>query len=137
LGRGALLCQGHEITIVALGAPVAAALKAARCLKEKGRLAGVISLRFIKPLDKELLIQQLSISKRLLTVEENSLAGGLWGAVTETLAAETSLGPYLLRGLGLSDHLPPQGSQSDQRQLLNLDADGIYKIATEMLDQKI
>lgn len=129
LGRGAVLREGSDICLIALGPPVAEALEAADLLEKQGMSAAVINLRFIKPLDEKLIAAQAELCGRVLTLEENSLSGGLFGAVCETLAGR----PHLkLRGLGFGEQAVHQASQTAQRAHLGLDAQGIAAAALAM-----
>ncbi len=128
-GRGVRLRGGNDLSILALGSPLGAALAAAERLASENISAAVVNLRFIKPLDRELILEEAARCGRLLTVEENSIVGGLFSAVGETLAAA----PCLLRGLAMPDAPTPQAAQSSQRAALGLDADGIYAAAREMI----
>ncbi len=130
LGQGARLRQGRDISILALGPQVAAALEAAELLAARGYEASVVNMRFLKPLDLELLEAEAASSGRILTAEENSLAGGLFGAVSEALAGRQ----LRLKGLGLSDNPVQQASQARQRAVLSLDAEGIFRQALQLLE---
>ncbi|MDR0882108.1 MAG: 1-deoxy-D-xylulose-5-phosphate synthase [Candidatus Adiutrix sp.] len=129
-GRGVTLRPGEQLAILALGAPVAAALAAADRLAACGVSAAVINLRFIKPLDRELVLAWAAKTGRVLTVEENSLTGGLFGAVSETLAGSG----HLVRGLGMTDEPPPPASQKAQRVRLGLDEEGILAAALTLME---
>lgn len=129
LGRGAALREGTDLTILALGPPVAEALTAVDRLAAEGLSAGLVNLRFLKPLDQDLVLASAEKTGRILTVEENVLSGGLFGAVSELLAGR----PVALRGLGLPDEPVPQAAQKSQRARLGLDADGICKAARELM----
>ena len=128
-GRGVILKDGRDISLLALGPQVAEALRAAELLTAEGFSASVVNLRFIKPLDKELILNQAEKHGRILTVEENTLAGGLFGAVSEVLAGRS----LSLRGLGMDDRLVGQASQKSQRASLGLDAPGIFSAALELI----
>ncbi|MDR2725976.1 MAG: 1-deoxy-D-xylulose-5-phosphate synthase [Candidatus Adiutrix sp.] len=126
-GRGLTLRAGGDLTILALGPAVYEALAASEALAAEGLSAGVVNLRFLKPLDEELVLAAAEKTGRLLTVEDNVLAGGLFGAVAEHLARTGT--PALLQGLGLTDEPVPQATQKAQRAGLGLDAAGILKAA--------
>ncbi|MCL1974698.1 MAG: 1-deoxy-D-xylulose-5-phosphate synthase, partial [Firmicutes bacterium] len=85
-GKAALLREGNDLLIVACGAVVGVALKAAVLLAAKGIEATVLNARFVTPLDKESLLELGKKCKRVLTVEENTLAGGFGAACLEALA---------------------------------------------------
>lgn len=130
LGKGARLRQGRDISILTLGPQVAAALEAAELLAARGYEASVVNMRFLKPLDLELLEAETASSGLILTAEENSLTGGLFGAVSEALAGRK----LRLKGLGLGDDPVQQASQARQRAVLNLDAEGIFRQALQLLE---
>ena len=123
LGKGAILKEGTDVAILALGPPVACALEAAEKLAAQGISAGVVNLRFIKPIDKSLVLQMAKQTGRILTLEEGSLAGGLFGAVNEVLAGSHTL----VHGLGMTDKPLAQATQGRQRAQLGLTADGIFE----------
>lgn len=86
IGKGTVLRQGKDITLVATGMMVQEALKAADTLKEKGIELNVINISTLKPLDELLILEYAKISKIMITCEEHSKFGGLGSAVAETLA---------------------------------------------------
>jgi transketolase len=96
LGRGNKIKDGNEVLIVAAGQLVADALDCAAMLDEAGHSAEVIDMFTIKPLDKELLIAEAAGKKRIVTVENHSIYGGLGSAVAEVIAEE-NLGVPLTR----------------------------------------
>ena len=128
-GRGLVLREGRDLAVLALGPPVAEALEAARRLEARGLSLAVINLRFIKPLDNELILSWAEKTSRLLTLEENVLTGGLFGAVSELLVGR----PVKLKGLGLTDEPVQQAAQKVQRAWLGLDTEGIVKAALELM----
>ncbi len=81
LGRGEVLTEGDDLAIVAIGITVYPALEAAALLKEKGIRAAVVNARFVKPLDRELILSWARRTGHLVTVEENALQGGFGSAV--------------------------------------------------------
>ena len=101
IGKGAWLTKGKDVTILAIGNRVHPALKAAETLRDKGVDAGVINMRFIKPLDTALIDEAVKRTSKLVTVEDNMLAAGFGSAVAEYLA-DTGKNAYLLR-LGIGD----------------------------------
>jgi len=133
-GRGFILREGGDLAILALGPVVTEALSAAESLAAEGLSAGVINLRFLKPLDEELILSAAARTGRLLTAEDNALAGGLFGAVAELLSRTGT--PALLRGLGLGGEPAPQATQKAQRARFGLDAAGLLKAARELSRHK-
>ena len=120
IGKGEVRRQGKDIAILAFGSMLAPALAAAEQLN-----ASVANMRFIKPLDGEL-VQQLASSHRLLvTIEENVVMGGAGSAVNEYLQAAGINCPVL--NLGLPDHFIEQGSSSQLLAQCGLDATGIVR----------
>ncbi len=125
IGKGIWLKHGKDLTIAAIGNRVHPALKAAELLKEQGLDCGVINMRFVKPLDTQILDEALKISPRLVTVEDNSLIGGFGSAIAEYLADKQS-SSKLLR-LGIEDHFVEHGKSSQLYEQLGLNADQIAK----------
>ncbi|MDR1312228.1 MAG: 1-deoxy-D-xylulose-5-phosphate synthase [Deltaproteobacteria bacterium] len=125
-GKAELMARGDDLVIIAAGDCAWHAFDAASALKEDGVSAGVVNARFVKPLDGDLILSEAARTGKLLTVEENSLAGGLRGAVAELLMG--------FRGrrvdaasLGLPDIPVPHGPQARQRASEGLDAAGIRR----------
>ena len=118
IGRGLVRRRGHRTAFLVFGAPLAAAMEAAEAID-----ASVVDMRFVKPLDAELLRECAASHQLLVTVEEGSLAGGAGAAVGELLAADPAA-PPLLR-LGLPDHFVEHGTRNELLALCGLDAAGI------------
>lgn len=110
VGKGEILREGGDVFFLAVGSMTANAVAAAELLTDEGIAAGVINMRFVKPLDREMILVAADRAKLLVTVEENVLSGGVGTAVLECLAdAECSV--PLLR-LGLPDRFISQGERS-------------------------
>lgn len=124
IGRGEQLTDGNDLAIVAIGSTVYPALEAAGLLGQRGIRATVINARFVKPLDRELILSAASRTGLLVTVEENALQGGFGTAVLELLADEGHTDIRVKR-IGIPDRFIEQGSQAQLRQDLGLDATGI------------
>lgn len=135
IGNGEVLAEGTDLAIVAIGSTVYPSLEAARKLAEQGISATVINARFVKPLDRELIIDAADRTGALLTVEENALAGGFGSAVLELLEQEGLTGVRVKR-LGIPDRFIEHGSQAQLRKDLGLDADGILHAAKTLLARK-
>ena len=110
LGKGEILREGGDVCFLAVGSMTANALQAAELLAADGIAAEVVNMRFVKPLDRELLLEAAGHVKLLVTVEENVFAGGFGSAVLECLADAGRTVP-LLR-LGIPDRFVPQGDRS-------------------------
>ncbi len=133
IGTGELLRQGSDGVVFAVGVSVAEALAAAEQLQEEGLSLGVVDPRFIKPLDRSLLVGEASRTGVVITVEENALQGGFGSAVLELLADEGQ-SPRVLR-IGLPDEFVEQGSQEELRALCGLDAQGIARRVRDFFNQ--
>ena len=124
IGKGRVVREGGDVVIFALGKAVSAALQAAEQLEESGVSCGVVNPIFVKPLDVELLLGEVRRTRRVVTVEENVLAGGFGSAVLEALA-EAGLEYTSVHRIGMPDSFIEHGTAADQRRQLNLDAAGI------------
>ena len=122
-GRAETLLEGDgTVAVLALGPVANRALEAAQAWP--GRV-GVYDMRFLKPLDGQLLADVAGRYRHLITVEDGCLAGGLYGAVSEWLAAHAS--GATLEGIGIPDRIIPQAKQSEQYAECGIDAAGIAK----------
>jgi 1-deoxy-D-xylulose-5-phosphate synthase len=135
IGVGELLAEGDDLTLVAIGSTVYPAMAAFELLKEKGIRASVINARFVKPLDRTLILAAASRSGCIITVEENALQGGFGSAVLELLSDEAATGIRVKR-IGIPDRYIEQGSQAQLRKDIGLDAAGIARTAEDFLRSK-
>lgn len=120
IGKGELRRRGKEVAILAFGAPLAAALTAAEQLD-----ASVANMRFIRPLDAELVLELAASHKLLVTVEDNAVLGGAGSAVNECLAAHNIQIEIL--NLGLPDSFLEQASRAELLADCGLDTHGILR----------
>lgn len=134
IGRGEILVEGADVTIVAIGATVYPALAAAKTLADQGISAGVINARFVKPLDTALILDQAQRTGIIVTVEENALMGGFGTAVLEAIA-DAGRCDIRVKRLGIPDHFIEQGSQAQLRADVGIDAAGIACSVAEFLRQ--
>ena len=132
IGKGELLRPGQDLVIVAVGSTVHSAMAAAERLESEGIGAAVINARFVKPLDRELILTWAEKTGRVITVEENMLQGGFGSAILE-MFEEESFFPKSLKRLGVADFFVPHGSQDKLRNLCEIDAGGIEKAALKLL----
>jgi 1-deoxy-D-xylulose-5-phosphate synthase len=135
IGRGELVADGSDLSIVAIGITVHPALKAAEILKERGISASVINARFVKPLDRELILREARRTGCLVTVEENALQGGFGSAVLELLEEER-ITDVRIKRLGIPDRFIEHGSQAQLRKDLGLDAEGIASAVESFIAAK-
>ncbi|SEI80388.1 transketolase [Lachnospiraceae bacterium A10] len=124
IGKGTVLKEGTDLTIVATGLEVNESLEAAKLLAADGINAEVINIATIKPLDEELIIASAKKTGKIVTVEEHSVIGGLGSAVAECLAEKC---PTLLKRIGVYDVFGESGPAVDLLHKYELDAEGIYK----------
>ena len=130
IGKGILLKEGKDVTILATGVCVCEALKAAEALKEEGIDAEVINIHTIKPLDKDLVFQSAKKTGRVVTVEEHSVIGGLGSAVADVLA-ETNAA--VLKKIGVPDVFGESGTAGQLLHKFKLDAEGITEGVKEFV----
>ena len=135
VGKGVVLREGRDVTLFALGKPGAAAMQAAEKLAEHGIACGVVNALFVKPLDVDLVLDAARNSGRIVTVEENVLAGGFGSAVLEALSDAGAEG-VTVRRIGMPDSFVEHGTAVDQRKQLQLDAEGIVQKVLEMFPQQ-
>ena len=126
LGRGEILGDGQDVCILALGSTVYPALEAARQLAREGIDCTVVNARFAKPLDSKLILEQASRTGKLVTVEENALAGGFGSAVLQLLESSRLKG-VRIECIGLPDEFIEHGPQELFRSMFDLDSEGISR----------
>jgi 1-deoxy-D-xylulose-5-phosphate synthase len=136
IGEGEILKTGNDIAIIAVGNCIYPAQSAAEGLERDGISVMVVNARFLKPLDRNLLISIASRIKRIITVEENTLAGGFGSAVLELLN-DREIPDVKIRRLGIPDKFIPQGQQDELREKYGLDEEGIYQAALSILNEPL
>lgn len=128
IGKGVVLQEGADLTIIATGLEVNEAMEAAKLLAQDGIRAEVINMHTIKPLDAELVARSAAKTGKVVTVEEHSIIGGLGSAVAEVLAEKQ---PAKLLRIGVEDRFGESGPAVKLLEKYGLDAAGIYnKIKT-------
>ena len=130
MGKGIVLREGKDVTIVANGLCVAASLEAAEKLAADGIEAKVINIHTIKPLDEELIVAAAKETGKVVTVEEHSISGGLGGAVCECLSEKA---PVPVKRIGINDVFGESGPAVALLEKYGLDAEGIYKQIKEFV----
>ena len=123
IGKGIVLREGSDLTIIATGLEVNESLEAAKMLEADGISAQVINIHTIKPLDTELVVSAAKKTGKVVTVEEHSVIGGLGGAVAETLAEQC---PTKMLRIGVMDTFGESGPAVKLLEKYGLDAAGIY-----------
>jgi 1-deoxy-D-xylulose-5-phosphate synthase len=134
IGKAEILMEGDEIAIIAIGNTVYPALFAAEQLEKDGISSMLVNARFIKPIDRDLLISVASKVKRIITIEENVLAGGFGSSVLELLD-NAEVPNVKVRRLGIPDEFIEQGNQAELRKKYGLDEKGIYQAALSLLKE--
>ena len=124
LGKGVVLREGKDVTIVATGLPVSNCLEAAEKLAADGIDAKVINIHTIKPLDEELVIEAAKETGKVVTVEEHSVIGGLGSAVCDVLAENA---PVKVMKIGINDTFGESGPAVELLKKYGLDTDSIYE----------
>ncbi len=130
IGKGSIVREGKDVTIVATGICVDSALGAAEKLAADGIDAEVINICTIKPLDEELILASAKKTGKVITVEEHSVIGGLGSAVCDCLCANY---PVPVKKLGMQDVFGESGSATALLQKYKLDAEGVYQDVKEYL----
>ena len=130
MGKGVLLKEGNDVTIVATGIMVAAALEAAEKMETEGVSAEVINIHTIKPLDKDLIIKSARKTGKVVTAEEHTIIGGLGGAVCEALCEDY---PVPVCRIGINDVFGESGSAGALLVKYGLDGDGVYRRVKEVV----
>ena len=123
LGKGVVLREGKDVTIIATGLCVAESLAAADMLEKDGISAKVINIHTIKPLDEELVIAAAKETGKVVTVEEHSVIGGLGSAVCDCLSEKC---PTNVLKVGVNDTFGESGPAVQLIHKYGLDAEGIY-----------
>lgn len=124
IGKGIVLKEGTDVSILATGLEVCEAIEAAKMLEADGINAEVINIHTIKPLDEELVIATATKTGKVVTVEEHSTIGGLGSAVCEVLAEKA---PTKVLRIGVEDRFGESGPALELLHKYELDAEGIYK----------
>lgn len=128
VGKGTLLHEGNDVTLVATGLEVAESVKAVKILEEKGISAELINICTIKPLDTDLIVSSAAKTKKVVTIEEHSIIGGLGGAVAEALAENY---PVKMHRIGIRDRFGESGPALELMHKFMLDGEGI---ASQVID---
>ena len=131
LGKAVRLREGSDVAIVATGAPVGEALKAAEALDADGISTSVLNVHTISPIDEAAVIEAATGPRLVITVEDHSISGGLGGAVAEVLAGRNG-GTAPLRRIGMTT-FGESGSTEDLYAKYGLDADGIARSTRSFL----
>ena len=119
IGKGIQIGDGTDASIIATGVTVSEALKAGEILKENGVNVRVIDIHTIKPIDRELIVKCAKETKRIITVEDHNIIGGLGTAVCEVLAEEY---PTKVERMGIPDCFGRSGKAEELMKYYKIDS---------------
>ena len=125
LGKMVQIGDGTDASIFVTGDVVAETIKAQEILREKGINVRVVDVHTIKPIDEETIIKCSKETKRLISIEDHNIIGGLGSAIAEVL---TSKNPCKLERIGIKDHFGKSASAKELLHYYGLDAEGILKL---------
>ncbi len=130
IGKGEVISEGSDITIIANGLMVAEAIESGKILAEEGISAEIINMATIKPLDEELVIASAKKTGKIITVEEHSIIGGLGEAVCSLLSEKC---PTPVKRIGVNDEFGHSGPAVDLLKQFGLCSENIAQTAENFL----
>ena len=133
MGKGEIIQEGQDAAVLAIGQTVQPALKAAGILSQKGVFVRVINARFMKPIDRELILDTAKRFSILLTVEDNTVTGGFGDAVADVLTEAGLLPGVHLAKAGIPDRFIQHGSLGELRSEIGLDAEHLVQKIEQLL----
>lgn len=133
IGKGVILREGIDATIIACGIMLDKAIEASLILKSEGISARVVNMSTIKPIDEELIIESAVKTGAIVTVEEHSVIGGLGSAVSEIVSEEC---PVLVKKIGINDVFGQSGKSKELMLEYDLTVDCIVKKVKEAIEHK-
>lgn len=132
IGKAVEMHPGTDITVIATGATVFHAVQAARILKsDSGLSVRVLNMHTIKPIDEEAIIRAVMETRRIVTVEDHNVIGGLGGAVAEVIAGSGK--GCAFQRVGIPDTYCPHGYPEDLMNIYKIDTDGIVEKVREIM----
>jgi len=129
-GKGRMIEEGEDLAILSIGHVGNAVAEASKELKEKGISISQCDIRYLKPLDEELLHEIFKKHKKIITVEDGTIKGGLGSAVLEFMADNRYQAS--VKRLGVPDRFIEQGSVAELQKECGYDLDGIVAAAVEL-----
>lgn len=133
IGKGVLLKEGTDATIIATGIMVSEALEASNELEAKGISVRVINIHTIKPIDKDIIIKAAKETGAIVTAEEHNIIGGLGSAVSEVISENQ---PTILKRVGTMDTFGESGKPNDLLKKYGLTKENIVDTINEVLAKK-
>ena len=135
VGKAITLHEGSDVCVIVAGRPTLGALEAAEIAKQNDISIRVLDMHTIKPIDEEAIIQAIMDTRRIITVEDHNIIGGLGSAVAEVIAKTGK--SCVLRRIGLNDEFSIVGYPDDLLHVYKMDADGILETVQELLKAEI
>ena len=133
IGKGNVVRQGNDVSIIACGIMVNEAILAHEALKSEGINARVINMSTIKPIDRELIITAAKETGAIVTAEEHSIIGGLGSAVSEVVSEEC---PVVVKKVGVKDTFGESGTPAELLKKYGLTAEDIVNSVKEAIAKK-
>ena len=130
IGKGVVMQEGNDVTIIGTGTLLCKAAAATRILKEKGFHPRLINMHTIKPLDRELILKAAAETGKIVTVEEGYLAGGLGSCIAELIATEH---PVPMKMIGIDDQFCDTGPYEELLAQYGLQGEQIAKTIEQFL----
>lgn len=132
-GKSGLLREGSDVTIFACGIMVGKAMEAAKELEAEGIKASVVDMYYIKPIDKDRIIEQSKKTKAFVTAEEHSVIGGLGSAVSEVMTEHSCYVP--LEKVGVQDCHAESGAYKEILEKYGLDKEHVKEAARKAFNR--
>jgi len=133
IGRGVVLRDGDDVTLIGTGVMVSRCLEAAKALRKEGVKAQVLEMHTLKPLDEEMLVENVKKTGAVVTVEEHSVIGGLGGAVAEAL---TKRYPAPVERVGVQDTFTETGPYFPLLDKYGLGVIDVVRAADRVMERK-
>ncbi len=127
IGKGIQIGGGTDATIIATGVVVSEAIEAMEELREKGINIRVIDMHTIKPIDKDIIVKAAKETKKIITIEDHSIIGGLGSAVCEVLSENY---PTKVYRMGIKDEFGKSGKAEDLLKYFKIDKNAIIEAVT-------
>lgn len=133
IGKGQIVCDGTDVTLIAVGDMVSRCCEAQKALEAEGIHAAVLDMASIKPIDRELICTYAKKTNCIVTVEDHNVMGGLGSAVAEVLAKEC---PTPMEFVGIQDQFGRSGTPEDLAEYYGLTGAAIVRAAKKILEKK-
>ena len=129
-GKGTILQEGSEATVIATGAMVYPAMLAGEALRARGKDVRIVNMASIKPIDRELIIDSAQKTGKIITCEEHSIIGGLGSAVAEVLSESA---PVPLKRMGIQDEFGQSGKPEELFKFYGLTTENIVETVLNLI----